>query len=231
MSIQQIGFDSGPQGLDRSRERLDKLASHVDAGAQLENTTEDSDRRAGIAKSAAEFNRLSAQDDHTTTVATTIRMMDQTMESVGTTVERMKRELEGAMKTYPPYSTDVQDQERARRLKSYAGLRAMIDRLTIPPSKSMRQREADVAKLLPDDYATIIDANGRTKTVLREDLHVGPSGIYIPQLSTSGAADDAVLQQALGQLNAAGDTIQARRESLRMHATTIGEAQYGPSMG
>jgi hypothetical protein len=231
MSIQQIGFDSGPQGLDRSRERRDKLASHVDAGAQLENSSDDSVRRAGIAKRAAEFNRLSAQDDRTNAVASHIRTIDKTMETVGTTVKAMRRELEGLVKSYPPYSSDTQDQERARRLKGYAGLRAMIDRLTVPPKESMHQREAEIDKLMPDDYTTIVDSKGMTKTVLKEDLHVGPSGIYIPQLLTDGNVDDATVQQAMGQLDQATAAIDARRESLRTQATVIGESRYGTSIG
>jgi hypothetical protein len=229
MSIQQIGFDNGPQGLERPREPLDKATSHVDAGTQRENVIDDSVRRAGIAKSAVEFNRLSAQDDRTNAIAKNIRTMDQTMETVGTAIAAMKRELEGIAKSYPPYASN--DQERVRRLKSYAGLRAMIDRLTVPPNQTMQQRAAEIAALMRDDYTTIIDANGMTRTVLKEELHIGPSGIYIPQLPTSGAVDDAAIQQALGQLNLASDTIQSRRESLRMQTFTFSGSGYGRLAG
>jgi hypothetical protein len=229
MSIRQIGFDAGPMGLDRSQEQVDKTASHVEAGTQLENASDDSVGRAGIARSAAEFNRLSAQDDRTNAIATNIRTMDQTMETVGKTIEAMKSELEGMTKIYPPYPNA--DQERARRLRSYAGLRAIIDRLTVPPKQTMEQRDHQVDTALPDDYTTIIDSNGMTKTVLKEDLDIGPSGIYIPQLSSAAALDETMIKQAIGQLSQAGDTIQARREALRMRANTIGESMVAQPMG
>lgn len=220
MSIKQIGFDNGPQGLERSRERLDKPTSHANAGTQLENVIDDSVGRAGIAKSATEFNRLSAKADRAHTVASSIRTMDQTMESVGSTVNAMKAELEGIVKNYPPYPSD--SQERVSRLKNYAGLRTMIDRLTVPPNQSMQQRQTEIDALLRDDYVTIIDSNGMTKTVLKEDLEIGPSGIYIPELSLSSAADDGALQQAISQLDEARATIQARREALQALTFAIG---------
>jgi hypothetical protein len=229
MSIRQIGFDNGPLGLDRSQEHFDKTASHVDAGTQLENVSDDSVRRAGIAKSAAEFNRLSAQDNRRNAIATNIRTMDQTMETVARTIEAMKTELVGLSKTYPPYPMD--DQERAKRLRNYAGLRAIIDRLTVPPKQTMEQRDQQIDATLPDDYTTIIDSNGMTKTVLKEDLHIGPSGIYIPQMSPQGALDDAMIQQAIHQLSQAGGTIQAQREALRTQANTIGDSVVAQPMG
>jgi flagellin-like hook-associated protein FlgL len=223
MSIQHIGFDNGPQGLERPRERLDRLASHANAGARVENETDDSVGRAGIAKSATEFNRLSAKADRAHAVASSIRTMDQTMESVGATVDAMKAELEGVVKTYPPYPSE--SQERAMRLKSYAGLRTMIDRLTVPPNQGMQQRQKELDALLRDDYVTIIDSNGMTKTVLKEDLEIGPSGIYIPELTLSQASDDAAIQQAISQLDQARMVIQTRRENLHALAVSVGRTE------
>lgn len=225
MSIQHIGFDNGPQGLERSRERLDKPTSRANAGTRLKNVIDDSVGRAGIAKSATEFNRLDANADHARAVASSIRTMDQTMESVGSTVHAMKAELEGIVKNYPPYPSD--SQERVSRVKNYAGLRAMIDRLAVPPSQSMQQRQTELDALLRDDYTTIIDSNGMTKTVLKEDLDIGPSGIYIPELSLSSAADDAAIQQAVSQLDLAQAAIQARREALQALTFSISGSRSG----
>jgi len=223
MSIQQIGFDNGPQGLERSREHLDKHTSHANAGAQLENESDDSVGRAGIAKNTAEFNRLSGHAERARNVAGSIRTMDKTMETVGATVDAMKAELEGIVKTFPPYPPD--SSERAKRLKAYAGFRTMIDRLTIPPDQSMRQRQKELDALVRDDYTTIIDSNGMTKTVLKEDLHIGPSGIYIPELSPASASDDAAIHQAISQLDVAHDAIQAQREALQAMTFAYGRSR------
>jgi hypothetical protein len=230
MSIQQIGFDQGPQGLERSRERIDWPTSHATAGRQSENANDDSGERAGIAKSTLEFNRLTAQTDRPYTVAASIRTMDQTMETVGTTVYAMKKELEVVLKNYPPFPPG--SQERVKQLRRFAGLRTMIDRLTVPSDKSSQQ-DADQknAVALPlDKYSFVITSNGMTKTVLKEDIHVGPSGIYIPQLSPSEEVDDMAIKQAIGQLDQASEAIQARREALRAQSFAIGGSAYDRQM-
>jgi len=223
MSIQQIGFDNGPQGLERSREHLDKLALHATAGTQFENEIDDSVGRAGIAKSTAEFNRLSVHAERARAVASDIRTMDKTMEAVGAAVDAMKSELEGIVKNYPPYPAD--GSERVQRLKAYAGLRTMIDRLTVPPNQSMQERQKELDALMHDDYTTIIDSNGMTKTVLKEDLHIGPSGLYIPELPLASASDDAAIQQAIGQLDVARDAIMAQREALQAMTFAYGRSR------
>lgn len=227
MSILPIGFDQSPQGLERSRGRLDKPPSHAITGQQSDDPNDDAIGRAGFAKSTSELNRLNALADRAQTVAASIRTIDRTMEKVSTTVDTMKKELEGITKTYPPYPLD--SEERVKRLKSYAGLRTMIDRLTIPPDDTVRNtsHRKEFESILSNDYTFVIEQNGMTKTVLKEDVHYGPTGLNIPQLASPEATDDRAIEQALQQLDNTGDTIQARREALKAQAVAIGGSMYG----
>jgi hypothetical protein len=226
MSIQQIGFDQSPQGLERSRDRLDKLTSHAISGQQSDGSNDDSVGRARIAKSTLELDRLTTRDEHARAVAAHIRTMDQTMETVATTVDAMKKDLEVITKSYPPYPPD--SEERVKQLKSYAGLRAAIDRLTNPPDDSAQKlaQRKELEAILSNEYTFIVGQNGMTKTVLKEDVHYGPAGVYIPELAPPEAVDDRSIEQALQQLDAAGGLIQARREALQAHAMAIGKSMY-----
>jgi hypothetical protein len=215
MSIQQIGFDQGPQGLEGSRNRYDKPTSHANTGTQSENGQDDSVGRAGVAKSTAEFNRLTAQSERRYAVAANIRTTDQTMEQVGATVDAMKKDLEVIVKNYPPYPPG--SEERVKRLKSYAGLRAMINRLTVPPDESTQKNAGSKSTDAQPthQYTFMIGADGRIRTVPKDDVKIGAAGLPIPELSPPAASDDQAIGQALQQLDTAGATIQARRDALR----------------
>jgi hypothetical protein len=230
MSIQQIGFDQSPQGLERSRDRLDKLTSHAISGHQSDDSNDDSVGRARIAKSTLELDRLTVRDDHARAVAAHIRTMDQTMDTVAATVDAMKKELEGIAQSSPPYPPE--SEERVKRLNSYAGLRAVIDRLTNPPDDSAQKlaQRKELEAILSNDYTFIVGQNGMTKTVLKEDVHYGPAGVYIPELAPPEAVDERAIGQALQQLDAAGELIHARREALQADAMTIGKSLYDQLM-
>ncbi len=59
--------------------------------------------------------------------------MDRAMEAAITTIEEMKKTLTSIIKDFPPYP--VGSEERVHRLRDFAALRAMIERLTIPPER------------------------------------------------------------------------------------------------
>ena len=230
MSILQIGFNQSPQGLERSLDRLDNLTSHTIPGQQSDGSNDDPGGRAGIAKGTLEFDRLTARDDRARTVAATIRTLDGTMEKAGTTVDAMKRDLEVIVKNFPPYPPN--SEERVKLLRSYAGLRAEIDRLTVPPevtAQTIAQRK-ELDASLSNDYTFVLEQNGTSKTVLKADVHYGPTGIYIPELVPPETVDDRSIGQALQQLDTAGQVIQARREALQAQSVSIGESMYNQMM-
>jgi hypothetical protein len=228
MSIQQIGFEQGPQGLEGSRKRFDKPTSHAISGTQSENGNDDSVGREGIARSTTEFNRLTALNERRYAVAAHIRTTDQTMEQVGVTVDAMKKDLEGIVKNYPPYPPG--SEERVKRLKSYAGLRAMIDRLTVPPDASTQKNADSKSTEAPPshNYTYVIGSDGIIRTVPKDEVKIGAAGLPIPELIPPEAVDDQAIGQAMHQLDAASATIQSRREALRMQAFTLGGSSQDP---
>jgi len=116
MSISQIGFDQGPQGLSRSRERLDRLASSARIGPSPDSSGGERSKRVDVVRSGSEYHRLAAKHERARVLASTIRTMDGAMEAAITTIDEMKKT--GALK---PVALDVKDS---------ATFRATVDKLT-----------------------------------------------------------------------------------------------------
>jgi len=220
MSISQIGFDQGPQGLSRSRERLDRLTSSANVGPSPKPSGGDQAERAGVVRNGSEYYRLAALHDRARVLASTIRTMDQAMEAATTTIEEMKKTLTSIIKDFPPYP--VGSEERVHRLRDFAALRAMIERLTIPPDEQIQglaaARHNGEPQVQNDQWVLVIGPGGSTRTVRKEDVHIGPSGLNIPELTPPEKVDDRSIEQALQQLDTAGAAIQDRRDHLREKA-------------
>ena len=217
MSISHIGFDQGPQGLSRSRERLDRFTSSANVGPSPNSSGDDQAERAGVVRNGSEYYRLAALHDRARVLASTIRTMDQAMEAATSTIEAMKKTLNSIIKDFPPYP--VGSAERVHRLRDFAALRAMIERLTIPPDEETQRlaaaRHDGEPQVQNDQWVFLIEPGGSTRTVRKEDVHVGPSGLTIPELTPPESVDDRLIEQALQQLDTAEATLQVRRNHLR----------------
>jgi hypothetical protein len=217
MSISHIGFDQGPQGLSRSRERLDRLTSSANIGPSPDRSGGDQAERVDVVRNGSEYHRLAANHERARVLASTIRTMDQAMEAATTTIDEMKKTLTSIIKDFPPYP--VGSEERVHRLRDFAALRAMIERLTIPPDEETQRlaaaRHDGEPQAQNDQWVLVIDPGGSTRTVRKEDVHVGPSGLNIPELAPPENVDNRSIEQALQQLDTARTTIQERRDHLR----------------
>jgi hypothetical protein len=160
--------------------------------------------------------------------AKTIRTSDEAMKAVGDTLQRMSSELEAIVKNYPPFPPG--SEERLHRLRAYAGLRDMIDRLTIPPKEDARTqmggRNADGPTAMEDLWVLSIDPHGTTRTVPKEIVPVGPTGLDIPRLDPPDGIDDLAIGDALAKLDAARRQVDSRRAELRATAHAGGSASY-----
>jgi hypothetical protein len=232
MSIHTIGFDQAPQGMGRSQDRLDRLTSQAGSAAQSGGVTSDKAGELTVARTAPEFQRLTALHERSNAVAATIRTMDQAMEAAGTTIDAMKKELEVVTKTYPPFPPGSED--RVRRLRSYAALRAMIDKLTIPPEEDARtlsdpKQAAAQAKPL-DEWTLEIGPNGIARTVQKEQVHTGPLGLRLPELNPPETVTDQDISQAVQQLDDATAKLHDRRVRLREQTYDVPGSSFGGGM-
>jgi hypothetical protein len=143
--------------------------------------------------------------------------MDRAMEAAITTINEMKKTLTSIIKDFPPYP--VGSEERVHRLRDFAALRAMIERLTIPPEEETQwpaaARHDGEPEVREDQWILVIEPGGSTRTARKEDIHIGPSGLNIPELAHPESVDDRSIERALQQLDTARSTIQERRDHLR----------------
>jgi len=144
------------------------------------------------------------------------------MRAFGDTLDKMSGSLEAIVKNYPPFPQG--SEERVRWLRSYSGLREVIERLTIPPDtgeagtlRAGQKTEEPAAPL--DNWVLSIDSHGKTRTVPKEEVRTGPSGLSIPVLDPPETIDDLAINDALDTLNAARRFVDAGREQL--HATSL----------
>jgi hypothetical protein len=216
MPIQNIGFDQAPQGTGRSQDRLDRLTSQAGSAAQSGGVTSDKAGQLGIARSTPEFQRLTALHERSNAVAATIRTVDQAMEAASTTIDAMKKELDVITKNYPPFPPG--SEERVRRLRGYTALRAMIDKLTIPPEEEARtlsDRKEPAPSVSLDEWTVSIGPNGIARTVRTEEVQTGPLGLRLPELTPPETVSDRDIAQATKQLDDASVALHARRVRLR----------------
>ena len=173
MSIQRIGFEQGPESPERSRGRLDRPASRSTPAASADGRNTDAVSRPGVTRGMVEFNRLSALGDRACDVAESIRRMNQPVDTASLSLAALKQKLGVIVKDYPPYPPG--SEERVEWLRSFAGLRVMIDRLSLVPDAQTADAAAlkEIKELLSMDERNAEAAFRQ----IRQDLAVQPTGI------------------------------------------------------
>jgi len=193
--------------------------------------TSDKAGQLSIAHTAPEYQRLTALHERSNAVAATIRTMDQAMEAAGTTIDAMKKELVVITKNYPPFPPG--SEERVRRLRGYAALRAMIDKLTFPPEEEARtlsDRENPPPSVGLDEWTVEIGPNGIARTVRTEQVQTGPLGLRLPELTPPETVSDRDIAQATQKLDDASVTLHARRVRLREQTYEIPGSTFDRGM-
>jgi hypothetical protein len=84
-----------------------------------------------IDRSHADFAVLQKINDRLNSTAKIQRTFEKRFEKLNDYIERMKVQLEGILKQFPPFPPGSED--RIRALRSYAFFRKLIDQLTFPP--------------------------------------------------------------------------------------------------
>jgi hypothetical protein len=172
------------------------------AGARSEN-------RATIVAIHPELGRFASADDRLNAIAASARTADKRAAVVKEAVSRMQESLETITKSYPPFPPG--SEERVRALKSYAALRKQIEQLTVPPEEDAAAPKNRMRGERLSTFTFVLQSDGRVRTVPREELHVGASGLMIPVVQDT--ATDEEIREAIGELEqtaAAIDDLRAR---------------------
>lgn len=171
-----------------------------------------------INKDSFPFSKLQVSNFGINTAAQTIRIADRAMEKIETHIDRIKDELQIHVKKYPPFLAG--SKERVEMSNNFNGFRRLIDQLTFPPEdKTAGKIMADPSFFESEDRDIVVEHKGFSKTIHSRQVHTGPSGLDIPELSGHATDDDIHLM--IKRLDFAKDTLIKRRAGLSVDASGI----------
>ncbi|UCF84961.1 MAG: hypothetical protein JSV50_04830 [Desulfobacteraceae bacterium] len=179
----------------------------------ISRSTEPCNVRFGVEKLEVIHSRLNS-------AARTIRVAFKNMEKIENYIDRMKAELQGLIKNYPPFPPG--SEERVRRLKSINAFRKLIDQLTIPPpneefaTKIMTGRDAVLGV---DDSKSLPGENKLYRKIHSHQVRTRAQGFDIPELQED--ADDEEVHIFREKLDAARETFRQKRSDLAENAADI----------
>lgn len=168
-------------------------------------TAGDSVPAADIHRDRSDLGARAAVDFDLNSLALKIRGGDRKIDEIEQHVEKMKSELEGIVKNYPPFPEG--SEERVRMLKTFKAFRDQIASLTLPPPSDQ------------DDFRPMVDP-----------FLMLPGEVLIRELS-EGATDEEIYA-AIDTLHAAKDRLEDVRSDMMSDAmNTIAFAKRYPGYG
>jgi archaellum component FlaC len=216
-----IGINQTLLGLRQTTHALSSTMRQESATRKI-NSSEQSSGDEKLTNSSGVFRDLQAGKNSLNSVAKNIRAADEAMGKIAENINRMKSTVEGIVKNYPPFPPG--SEERLARLKSLTSLRKQIDKMTFPPEEGAKKIMADPA-LVADagDWEITGGDNGEYTTIHSREVHTGPTGLNIPDLSLD--ATDEEIHAAIEDLQSAGDELLLKRSGLAEDALMISRFQ------
>jgi len=187
---------------------------------KIDNVKNDNDVEQGwdkIDKDSFSFSKLQASNLGIITAAKSIRIADRAMEKIKTYINRMKDELQVHVKNYPPFLAG--SKERVEVSNNFNAFRKLIDQLTFPPEDTAAGKIMAPSSFESEDRDIVIEHNGFSKIIQSRQVHTGPDGLDIPELSSHATDDDIHLM--IKKLDLAMDTLIKRRAWLSADAASI----------
>jgi hypothetical protein len=170
-----------------------------------------------IDKNNFSFSKLQASNLGIIEAAKSIRIADRAMEKIKTYIDRMKEELLVNVKNYPPFLAG--SKERVELSNNFNAFRKIIDQLTFPPENTAAGKIMAPASSESEDRDIVIEHNGFSKTIKSRQVHTGPDGLDIPELSNHATDDDIHLM--IKKLGFAKETLIKRRDGLATDSSGI----------
>ena len=219
--------------LNRTNDSMDAVTRRISTGKKINTPEDDPVLWASAGKSRSIVEHLGAVNNSLEAVAISIRGADIAMQTIGKNIDQMIEYV----KNFPPYPAGDTSAERAKFLQSFNGIRQMINDLTLPPRDDLGQYiMADSGSLAQpvDTWKVVVDEEGRVRTIQRQEVHTGPTGLDIPELSEGditttglpdGPLDGTKLKDIIANLEAAQETLGEKRSGLASDAAGIARAK------
>jgi len=218
MATLKVGTDQAQLTIYPVEKSFAKPGNQPGTGSTITPLKPDLSAPVELSTRRREFSDLQTVNASLNLVADNIKVADRAMESIGNLIGGMKEDLQGIVKNFPPFP--LGSPERAEFLRSFSALRKQIEQLTFPAQHD------GASKIMADPAVTgetgdwqVPVATGEPLTIRREEVHVGPRGLNIPELL--GSASDEEIAAALQKLDSAAATLAERRSGLAADAAGI----------
>lgn len=217
---------------EQAKSSIDIATKRISTGKKINAAADDPVRWASGQQGRSVDGILQAVNSGLESVAISIRGSDQAM----ATIEEHLDQMIEIVKLFPPYPEGDNAEERIKMLRSFNGIRQLIDQLTIPPGDDLGQAiMADPASTdVPDSWPVIVNERGDVRTIGRQEVHTGPTGLDVPalteaDLTENGQAGGPLSRQKLDDIAAnlenAKAVLRQRREALSNDAAAIARAK------
>ncbi|NPV05739.1 MAG: hypothetical protein HPY67_13495 [Syntrophaceae bacterium] len=217
---------------EHARSSMDAATKRIATGRKINAAADDPARWASTQKARSVDGHLQAVNAGLETVAIGIRGADQAMAAIEEHLDQMIE----MVKLFPPYPEGDNAEERIRMLRSFNGIRRLIDQLTVPPRDDLGQAimSDPAANDVPDSWPVIVNEQGDVKTIRRQEVHTGPTGLNIPELTEADLTEDGraggplsrqKLDGIAANLENAKAILRQRRAALGSDAAAIARAK------
>jgi flagellin-like hook-associated protein FlgL len=218
---------------EQAKSSMDVAAKRISTGKKINVAADDPARWASTQQGRSIDGHLQAVNAGLETVAISIRGADQAMAAIEEHIDQMIE----IVKLFPPYPEGDNSEARIQMLRSFNGIRQLIDQLTIPPKDDLGQAiMADPASSpdVPDTWPVIANEQGDVKTIGRREVHTGPTGLDIPSIAEADLTEDGQvggplsrqkLDDIAANLENAKTVLRQRRDALGSDAAAIARAK------
>ncbi len=217
---------------EQAKSSMDAATRRISTGKKISSSADDPARWASTRQARSIDGHLQAVNAGLETVAISIRGADQAMAAIEEHLDQMIE----VVKLFPPYPEGDSSEERIKMLRSFNGIRRLIDQLTVPPKDDLGQAiMADPASNdVPASWPVIVNEQGDVKTIRRQEVHTGPTGLDIPELTEADLTEDGQaggplsrqkLDGIAANLENAKAVLRQRRDALGSDAAAIARAK------
>lgn len=218
---------------EQAKSSMDVATKRIGTGKKINAAADDPARWVSTQQARSIDGHLQAVNAGLESVAISIRGADTAMAAIEEHIDQMIE----IVKLFPPYPEGDNSEERIKMLRSFNGIRQLIDQLTIPPSDDLGQAiMSDPASNpdVPDSWPVIVNEQGDVKTIGRQEVHTGPTGLAIPELTEGDLTEDGQaggtlsrqkLDDIAANLENAKAILRQRRDALGSDAAAIARAK------
>jgi len=228
----RTAIDRALIGAEQAKASMDAATRRIATGRKINAAADDPARWAFTQKARSVDGHLQAVNAGLESVAISIRGADQAMAAIEEHLDQMIE----IVKLFPPYPEGDNAEERIKMLRSFNGIRQLIDQLTVPPRDDLGQAiMADPASNdVPDSWPVIVNEQGDVKTIRRQEVHTGPTGLNIPELTEADLTEDGQaggplsrqkLDDIAANLENAKAVLRQRRDALGSDAAAVARAK------